>query len=261
MARVSKYLTLTQANIDHGYIYLGKCIEIFLSDTLGGANKSEAAPRTVQVQFGADLVETDIDQTKRVFRKRGLIRRYFKKYRLAAGHRVLLEQLGPYSFQVSKEPCLALKCLSIQQPWADLILDRTKRVENRNLPWRDAQVRLQNGQRVWLAVHVSKRLSVWKKMRDDKRQELAPGWTPAKASAPGAIVGVVQVIQICAWKDLTPDLQNHKFTDRKNYCWHWILDNPLRLEPPFKWKGNIFFNVDVPCRLLPAELRDETCEK
>ena len=47
-------------------------------------------------------VETDIDRTKKIFRKRGWIRRFFEQNGIQAGDRVLIERLDPYHYRVSK---------------------------------------------------------------------------------------------------------------------------------------------------------------
>jgi hypothetical protein len=256
MAVVTHYLTITKANLAHGHIYLRECKGMFPEDVIGGANKSDVAPRKVQIQWGSDQVETDVVRGKYIFRRRGWVRRFFRSEHVTPGHRVLLEQLGPYSYRVSREPCKEFKCLSIQQPWADLIMNGTKRVENRNLPWRESQDFLAAGERVWLGIHVSSRMTIWKKYKEPKRQHYAPGWALEDSSASGAVVGVVPILQICRHKDLPAELQNDKFTD-SGYKWHWVLGKPRKLEPePFDWPGNAsLFRVNVPHRLLPADLR------
>ena len=252
MPASSRYLTLTQANVDHSHIYLTDCMDIFPPDAVGGADKSESASRTVRVQFGSEHVDTDIVGNKHIFRRRGWVRRFFTENRMAAGHRVLLEQLEPYSYRVSKEPYMRLKCISIQQPWADLILDGSKRVENRSRTWKAAQNHLKSGAKVQLGIHASSSLSVWNELEKEERYRLAPKWSEDDSSASGAVVGLVDLIDICRPKQLTARLQTHKFTDDK-YEWCWVLANPRRLLEPFQARGNAWlFNVDVPQRLLPT---------
>src|SRR5262249_42899852 len=114
MEVVTRYLELTRANLRHGHVYLGKHLDFFPQHVLGGANKSKAAPRKIEVQWNSEVVHTDIDREKRIFRQRGWLRRFFAANNLAPGDRVVLERLGPYSYRVSAEP-LELTCLSIQQ--------------------------------------------------------------------------------------------------------------------------------------------------
>ncbi len=255
MAIVTRSLTLTQANLDYGHIYLTGCMDIFPPDVMGGANKSVAAPRTVQVDFGSGVVDTDIVGGKRIFRRRSWVREFLTQNDVAAGHRILLEKLEPYAYRVRVEPRKPFMCLSIQQPWADLIMSGKKRVENRNRSWQDAQNRLRAGEQVCLGIHVSTGLSVWDGLSPADRDHYAPGWTPGCSSTYGALIGIVPVVQICRWKELSPELREHIFADR-HFDWHWVLGKPLNLSSPFEWSGNAsLFKVQVPCRLLPAELR------
>jgi hypothetical protein len=48
------------------------------------------------------MVETDIVSDKKIFRKRGWVRRFCAANQLQAGDKVLLEQLSPYLYRVSR---------------------------------------------------------------------------------------------------------------------------------------------------------------
>jgi hypothetical protein len=96
-------LTITQGNINHSHIYLTGIMNLFPDDVMGGKNKKDAAPKAVCVHWGDDMVYTDIDSEKRMFRRRGWLRRFFEANRITAGDRVLFEQLEPYIYRVSKE--------------------------------------------------------------------------------------------------------------------------------------------------------------
>lgn len=250
----SRLLTLTQANVDNGHMYLTECMSIFPKDTLGGTNESQAAPRKVQIKFGGAVATTDIDQGKRIFRSR-CFRRFFSENSLAAGDRVLLEQLEAYKYRLSKaDDYMPLRCLSIQQPWADLILACKKKVENRSGPWNDAAPLLDAGGRVLLAIHASKSLTIWPKLKPQQQEALAPGWCRGD-SLVGLVIGVVDVVRICGYEELG-GLKNHKYVFKEEYEWFWVLENPRRLIAPFEWTGNVsLLHVPVPCRLLPEDLR------
>jgi hypothetical protein len=79
MMVVSRYLTITQGNIDNSHMYLTQCMDMFPDDVLGGTDESQEAPRTVRVQWGDDVVETDIVRDKHIFRRRGWVRRFFSE--------------------------------------------------------------------------------------------------------------------------------------------------------------------------------------
>jgi len=256
MAENSRYLTLTQANLHHGYIYLRTCMDIFPRDAVGGSNKSETAGRTVNVDFGSELVQTDVVGDKKVFRDRASVRRFFSEGNLAAGHRLLLEQLGAYSYRVTAEPLEPFKCLSIQRPWANLILKGKKCVENRNYPWPEAQDRLNAGEEVFLGIHVGPSLSIWNRLDEVDRHYYAPGWSPEDKAAPSSVVGAVQLVRINRFEELPVRLQSHRYTDRK-YKWHWVFSRPQYFLEPFKARGKVrVFDVNVPRRLLPTALRE-----
>jgi hypothetical protein len=102
MAIVSRFLTVTQGNIDNSHLYLTECIDMFPEDAKGGPDESQAAPRTVRVQLGEEFVDTDIVCDKNIFRRRGWVGRFFNEACVQAGDRVLLEQLGPYVYRVSR---------------------------------------------------------------------------------------------------------------------------------------------------------------
>lgn len=249
MAAARRYLTINQANLDHGHIYLAECMDFFPAAAVGGANKKTAAAKTVQIDFGSGQADTDVVGNKKIFRLRGWVRRFFRENNLTPGDRVVLERTGPYSYRVSAEP-LELTCLSIQQPWADLILDGVKQIENRNWAWTDAQERLKAGEKVSLGIHVSSSMNIWLGLDEAQRQRYAPGW--AGEANGGVVAGIVDVVRICQRKDLPEHLQRHKYTQRE-YTWHWELANPRKLRTPFQWPGNTrTFTAQVPRRLIPA---------
>jgi hypothetical protein len=101
-ASVPRVLTVTQRNLGNNTLNLTEVLDMFPEDVLGGPDTSQAAPRTVRVQWGNEVVETDIDRTLNIFRKRGWIARFFDENQLQARDRVLLERIAPYRYRVSK---------------------------------------------------------------------------------------------------------------------------------------------------------------
>ncbi|HZZ77291.1 MAG TPA: ASCH domain-containing protein [Gemmataceae bacterium] len=250
MAGPRRTLTINQANLDHGHIYLTGCIDIFPADVMGGPNKATSAPSSVQIDFGSGQVTTDVVSKRKIFRSRGWVRRFFAENNLTAGDSVVLEQVAPYSYRISAEP-LELTCLSIQQPWVDLILDGKKQIENRTWPWTGAQELLKAGKKVTLGIHVSSSLNIWRSLTASQRQLFAPGWSDAGVTG-GVVVGIVDVVRVCQWNELPPAMQRHKYT-LKEFAWHWELTNPRRLLTPVRWPGNAsLFKVSIPRHLLPA---------
>jgi len=102
MAEMPRCLTINQANINNKHLYLRAVLDMFPDDVLGGSKKAQEAPRKVRVLWGREDIMTDIDRTKKIFRQRGWLRRAFDAQRIQAGDHVLLEQLEPYVYRVSR---------------------------------------------------------------------------------------------------------------------------------------------------------------
>jgi hypothetical protein len=102
MAVTSRFLKVTQGNLNNCHLYLREVLDLFPPEVVGGRNQAHAALRTVRVLFRNGAVETDIDGTKNSFRKRRWLARFFKESGIQVGDRVLLEQLAPYVYQISK---------------------------------------------------------------------------------------------------------------------------------------------------------------
>tara|TARA_R110000796_G_scaffold14517_1_gene47446 strand:- start:25486 stop:27072 length:1587 start_codon:yes stop_codon:yes gene_type:complete len=95
---------LTQGNINNNHFYLRDVWTAFPADCIGGSNIGAAAVRSVTVSWGADLAETtDIDGQKKLFRRRGWVREFFKQNNAQAGDRVRIYRKNPYEFMVSIE--------------------------------------------------------------------------------------------------------------------------------------------------------------
>jgi hypothetical protein len=130
--------------------------------------------------------------------------------------------------------------LSIQQPWAHLILAGIKKVENRT--WATPH-------RGRIAVHAT-RLAVrsWSDIFDHDGPRVAVGEEfplegggtvlPALSALPvGAIVGTVSVYDCVEEMDLPEDLLLHDpFVSGP---WVWLLRDPRPLAVPFACKGKL----------------------
>lgn len=110
-----------------------------------------------------------------------------------------------------------LKCLSIRQPWAHLILHGGKDAENRT--WR-------TDYRGPLVIHASKAYD------REASYPVVPQAPPhaCEAASRGALVGIVDLVDIRddAW-ERAPWAQEG--------CWHWLLENPRPLPAALPFKG------------------------
>lgn len=97
-----RILTVTGGNIRNKHIYLP--LDFFPQDAIGGSNKSEAAARTISVTFSpGDIVEADIDRTKRILRARSAVGDFFGRAGVREGDSLRLTNTGPYCYKISKE--------------------------------------------------------------------------------------------------------------------------------------------------------------
>jgi hypothetical protein len=148
---------------------------------------------------------------------------------------------------------MLLKCLSIQQPFVELIMDGRKRVENRSWTWMKDRNWAKDGP-VVLGIHASTRMAVF---NDEVLDELFPGWDEGDGvTVPvGCVVGVVDLVCICRPRELPADLRDHDFVNDDPDSWSWVLSNPRRLTETFAATGNArLFNVEVPDELLPTSV-------
>jgi DNA polymerase-3 subunit epsilon len=93
---------ITQGNIDNCHIYLRDFFHKFPDQVIGGSNKSSAAPFEVLVEWGgATEVSTDLDGTKKFFRKRRWIRNFFEMHQVVAGSVVSVDEIGHFRYRLT----------------------------------------------------------------------------------------------------------------------------------------------------------------
>ena len=93
--------TLNRANIDNDHFYLHDFLDRFPADLIGGPNEGSSAPRRALIEWGGSSPDaTDIDGVKKIFRKRGWVRRLFKSAGAQAGDIVQVEETDPYAYRV-----------------------------------------------------------------------------------------------------------------------------------------------------------------
>jgi hypothetical protein len=131
---------------------------------------------------------------------------------------------------------MRVKCLSVQQPWAELIVLGRKRIENRS--WRVHH-------RGPLAIHASSSRATWDAVGPERLDRWLPGWRE-QPPVFGAVVGIVELVAVCRYADLPPALAAHEFT-QASARWCWVLDQPRRLPVPVYLPGNsTLFHVEIP---------------
>lgn len=110
-----------------------------------------------------------------------------------------------------------MKCLTIRQPWAELIAAGTKRIENRT--W-------QTNYRGPIAIHAAR------KPDDPKWKNYSQAdWSRVRYLPRGAIIATVNLLDIVTLDEIAEDEsadQDREFATGP-YC--WILRNPRRIRP------------------------------
>jgi hypothetical protein len=146
---------------------------------------------------------------------------------------------------------MRIPCLSIQQPWAAMILTGEKPVENRGWTWMKDRDWQREG-RVLLGIHSSTKRQIWSQLTDREKDKYVPGWRVKGSQQFGSVLGVADLLCICRPNDLPRKLRNHDSvnTDPGNWC--WVLANPRRLASPIPATGQArLFYVEIPDALMP----------
>lgn len=94
-------IKLTKGNLNNDHFYLTPCLTMFPADSIGGGNEKSIAKRLLTIRpHGGENVETDVDGTKNIFRKRGWVGALFKRSGAKAGHYVSIRQEEDGSYYV-----------------------------------------------------------------------------------------------------------------------------------------------------------------
>lgn len=94
-------IEVTGGNLRNDHLYLRGAFGLFPDDCLGGSSKTEAG-QEIEIQLGSEVVRTDIDQTKAIFRNRSAMRRFFEVEGVEEGDLILIERISDRSFALSK---------------------------------------------------------------------------------------------------------------------------------------------------------------
>ncbi|MET4634660.1 exonuclease domain-containing protein [Kaistia defluvii] len=95
---------LTEGNLKHKHIYLKDFFDRFPADAIGGSNMAEAASREIRIHWGGGVIATDLDGSKKLFRKRAWVSAFFDTSGAQAGDWVSISEIGPYSYRISCHP-------------------------------------------------------------------------------------------------------------------------------------------------------------
>lgn len=126
------------------------------------------------------------------------------------------------------------KCLSVKQPWAELIIRGDKPVENRT--WSTAH-------RGELYIAAAKSRSWWRQTEEHRTL-----WAPSPDDlAFGAIIGAVTVVDCLPLPECTEQFGTDGYAKGP---WCWVLTDPRRLSKPIPIEGKLrLFNLPSSLRL------------
>lgn len=94
-------IEVTGGNVRNSHIDLRGAFGLFPDDSIGGGNSASAA-MPISLQIGREIVSTDIDETKAIFRERGAVTRFFESEGVVEGDLILIERVQPREFRVAK---------------------------------------------------------------------------------------------------------------------------------------------------------------
>ena len=128
---------------------------------------------------------------------------------------------------------MIMKCLSVSQPFANMIISGQKTIELR---------RWNTSFRGELLIHAPKKIRV----KDCKRLRITSNMVT------GAIVGKVEIYDVKTYTSKAEIIQDKRFhyASREYYngkTFGFLLKNPKMLRIPIPWKGQLgLFDVDMP---------------
>jgi hypothetical protein len=132
-----------------------------------------------------------------------------------------------------------MKAITIKQPWASLICEGIKDIENRS--WKTKF-------RGRILVHAAQSEYNFKnQMTSEYQREFIKGIK--KPYIKGSIIGSVEIIDCIKSKD------NPNKAWGNMYCYHWVLANPIEFPQPIPVKGKLSF-WDYPNILAETEEKD-----
>ena len=140
-----------------------------------------------------------------------------------------------------------MKAISIKQPYASLIVEGIKDIENRTRECPEKYI----GQRVLIHAGMAKRsslqelLSIWQLNKVNESLDKSKDFDALFPK--GAIIGSVKIVDCLCHT-------YHSIRDTKSIwaekdCWHWVLANPIKFPKPIPIKGKLNF-WESECEIL-----------
>lgn len=125
-----RLISITGGNLRNGHIYLSGHHDFFPAESYGGPAHSAPARRLLELSIEGlgEPVETDIARNgsngkpRNFFRKRGWVRRFFKKHDIREGDVVALEKTGEFSYRIYPFETKSVRAGSVvPEHWPSLV--------------------------------------------------------------------------------------------------------------------------------------------
>lgn len=139
-----------------------------------------------------------------------------------------------------------MKCLSLYQPWATLVVLGAKRIETRSFPTKHRGV---------LAIHASKHWQPNKILALIDQEPFRTALGEHRGNLPlGCILGTVRLEDCLPTQAVRDQISDYKaglrhaapispeefaFGDYSQGRWAWVLSNPVRRVNPIPWRGQM----------------------
>ncbi|MEK6789853.1 MAG: hypothetical protein AABY68_12975 [Pseudomonadota bacterium] len=91
---------ITQGNLNNNHLYLRAFINKFPNHLIGGKNKISAAIHKAKVHADGNIIETDIDGEKGIFRARSWVRNFLKNNQAKRGDHIAVYEIFPNEYLV-----------------------------------------------------------------------------------------------------------------------------------------------------------------
>jgi hypothetical protein len=146
-----------------------------------------------------------------------------------------------------------MKAITIKQPYASLIVEGIKDIENRT--WKCPEKYI--GQRV--LIHAAQKPMKGGMSALSVEQIYASGdWFKGSKLVPdfGAIIGSVKIVDCL--RHSYHSIRDTKSIWAEKDCWHWVLANPIKFAKPIQIKGKLNF-WESECEILICNQCGQYC--
>ena len=135
-----------------------------------------------------------------------------------------------------------MKSITVKQPWASLIVEGIKDIENRT--WKCPQKYI--GKRVLIHASLAKSEFNFTNSQHKELNRLNKRRWYDREQEKGAIIGSVEIVECVEyhksiWAEKSIDIYDQFSLDRHEAIYNWVLANPIKFPKPIPAKGRLSF--------------------